>query len=280
LAAANAAPCGAKVIAFTSGKGGVGKSNIAAAMAVLLAQCGKRVLLVDGDLGLANIDVLFGLKPRLTLHHVVRDGRGVEEALVQGPAGVWILPGGSGLQELAALGEAQLQALLTAFRGLDSRMDYILYDTPAGISLGVTSFLEQSDQIVLVTMPEPTAVTDAYALIKVLSRRGRSDGIGILVNQADEAEGRSIFRGLSWVTEQFLGQSLEYIGHAPCDPVVGEAVRRQQSVAAAYPGSPFVSGLRALALKWINDQTPPATGGMEALAREAVAVAGNDSYSS
>ena len=277
--ATSARPGAAKLIAFTSGKGGVGKSNIAAAMAVLLAQCGKRVLLVDGDLGLANIDVLFGVKPRLTLQHVIRDGRGVEEALVEGPAGVLLLPAGSGLQELATLSEARLEALLSAFRVLDSRMDYILFDTSAGISSTVTAFLEPSDRIVLVTIPEPTALTDAYALIKVLWRRGRAKGIEVLVNQSTEAEARMIFHGLSWVAGQFLDQQLGFLGHVPCDPLVGMAVRRQEPVAVAYPASPLVGALRAIALRWVNNDRPAAAGGIESLAREAAALINNDSNS-
>jgi flagellar biosynthesis protein FlhG len=270
----------ARAIAFTSGKGGVGKSNIAAAMAVLLSQCGKRVLLVDGDLGLANIDVLFGIKPRLTLQHVIRGGRGVEEALVEGPAGITLLPAGSGLQELAGLAQGQLDELLAAFRVLDERMDYILFDTPAGISLTVTAFLEPSDRVVLVTMPEPTALTDAYALIKVLARRGRRDRIGLLVNQADKAQARSIFRGLALVTEQFLDMSLEFLGHVPHDPQVGEAVRRQRPVALAYPDSPLVTALRAIALQWVNNEARAASGGIEAFARDALAIITGDGNSS
>jgi flagellar biosynthesis protein FlhG len=125
-------------------------------------------------------------------------------------------------------------------------------------------------------MPEPTAVTDAYALIKVLWRRGRRDGIGVLVNQASEAEGRSIWRGLSWVSEQFLAQQLEFIGHVPRDPRVGEAVRRQRPIALAYPEAPFVSALRAIALKWLNSQVVAASGGIETFIREAVALIGDD----
>jgi len=264
-------PCSARAIAFTSGKGGVGKSNIAAATAILLAGYGKRVLLVDGDLGLANIDVLFGLRPRLTLQHVVQDGRTLDDVLIEGPGGIFVLPAGSGLQDLATLGQARLDELLAAFRALDSRMDYILFDTPAGISLTVTAFLDLSDRVVLITMPEPTALTDAYALIKVLWKRGRRGGISVLVNQADEAEGRAMFRGLSWVSEQFLDQQLDYLGYLPRDPLVAEAVRRQQPVALAYPDAPLVSALRTIARTWINEQAPPASGGIEALARDAVA---------
>jgi len=128
----------------------------------------------------------------------------------------------------------------------------------------------------LVTMPEPTAVTDAYALIKVLWRRGRRDGIGVLVNQAGEADGRSIYRGLSQVTEQFLGQELEFLGHVPRDPLVGEAVRRQRPIALAYPDSPFVCALRATTFRWLNNQAPPSSGGMETFAREAAALIGDD----
>jgi flagellar biosynthesis protein FlhG len=265
-------------ISFTSGKGGVGKSNIAAAMAVLLAQCGKRVLLIDGDLALANIDVLFGLKPRLTLQHVVRDGCSIERVLLEGPAGLSILPAGSGLQELANLSETQLNELLGAFRALSARMDYVVFDTPAGISLTVTALLEPSDRVVLVTVPEPTALTDAYALIKVLARRGRRDGIGVLVNQADEREARSMFRGLSWVAEQFLDLQLEFLGYVPRDPLVAEAVRRQKPIAVAYPDAPLVSALRPIALKWVNNETA-ASGGIDTFARGALAIITGDSHS-
>jgi flagellar biosynthesis protein FlhG len=268
----------ARAIAFTSGKGGVGKSNIAAAAAVLLAQCGKRVLLVDGDLGLANIDVLFGLKPRLTLQHVIREGRGIDEAMVEGPCGITILPAGSGLQELTALMGPQLDELLAAFHLLDSRMDYILFDTPAGISLTVTAFLEPSDHVVLVTMPEPTALTDAYALIKVLAKRGRRDRISVLVNQAGAAEARAVFRGLAWVTEQFLDQQIEYLGHVPRDPLVAEAVRRQQPIALAYPDAPFASALRPIILKWVNNEAASVSGGIEAFARDAVTIISGDRH--
>lgn len=269
----------AKAIAFTSGKGGVGKSNIAATAALLLAQRGKRVLLVDGDLGLANIDVLFGLTPRLTLQHVIRDGRGLDEAMVEGPCGITILPAGSGLQELTSLGPSQLDDLLAAFRLLDSQMDYILFDTPAGISLSVTAFLEPCDRVVLVTMPEPTALTDAYALIKVLAKRGRRDRISVLVNQAAEAEARAIFRGLAWVTEQFLDQQLEYLGHVPRDPLAAEAVRRQRPIALTHPDAPFVSALRSIVLKWVHNEAVSAAGGIEAFARDAMTIITDDSHS-
>ena len=266
----------ATAIAFTSGKGGVGKSNIAASMAVLLGQYGKRVLLVDGDLALASIDVLFGVKPRLTLQHVLREGRSIEEALVEGPAGVRILPAGSGLQELTMLSVEQLDGLLSAFRRLDSRMDYILFDTPAGISITVTAFLEPSNRVVLVTMPEPTALTDAYAVIKVLAKRGRRDGIGVLVNQAEERQARTAFRGLAWVSEQFLGYQPEYLGHVPHDRLVAEAVRRQTPVAIAFPDSAMVAALRPIALKWINNEAASVAGGIEAFARDALAIITHD----
>jgi len=268
----------ATAIAFTSGKGGVGKSNIAASMAVLLAQFGKRVLLVDGDLALANIDVLFGIKPRLTLQHVLREGRSTDEVLVEGPAGIRILPAGSGLQDLTMLTVDQLDGLMSAFRRLDSRMDYILFDTPAGISLTVTAFLEPSNRVVLVTVPEPTALTDAYALIKVLAMRGKRDGIGVLVNQAEERQARTAFRGLAWVTEQFLDYRPEYLGHVPYDRLVGEAVRRQTPAAIAFPDSPMVSALRPIALKWINNESASVAGGIEAFARDAIAIISDDEH--
>jgi flagellar biosynthesis protein FlhG len=255
----------------------VGKSNIAASMAVLLAQYGKRVLLVDGDLALANIDVLFGIRPRLTLQHVIREGRSIDEALVEGQGGIRILPAGSGLQELATLSVEQLDGLVSAFRRLDSRMDFILFDTPAGISLTVTAFLAPSNHVVLVTVPEPTALTDAYALIKLLATRGRRTGIGVLVNQAEEDQARTAFRGLAWVAEQFLNYRPEYLGHVPSDRLVVEAVRRQTPVAIAFPDSPMVSALRPIALKWVNNETASAAGGIEALALGAIALISDDS---
>jgi flagellar biosynthesis protein FlhG len=156
-------------------------------------------------------------------------------------------------------------------------MDFILFDTPAGISLTVTAFVEPSNRVVLVTMPEPTALTDAYALLKVLAKRGKRDGLGVLVNQAEARQAQSVFNGLAWVTEQFLNHRPEYLGHIPRDPLVAEAVRRQTPLPLAFPDSPMVAALRPIALKWVNNDMDCAGGGIEAFARDAVAMLSGDS---
>ncbi len=248
----------ARVIAVTSGKGGVGKTTFAANMAVLLARWGKQVILLDCDLGTANVDVLLGLRPRYSLQHVLSRQRRLDEVIVTGPGGVRVVPGGSGLEELANLSSARCEELLHAFAALDGEADVMLLDTGAGISENVLRFVVAAGEAIVVTTPEPTAMADAYALIKLAHRRlallGEEAGAGgaaflrVVVNQAtSEREGRETAQAIVTVAQRFLQAPVESLGWIPSDPLVARAVRAQLPIVDAYPRSPAAMALARLA---------------------------------
>src|SRR5438128_1314990 len=194
-----------RVLAVASGKGGVGKTNLTVNLAIALAREGKRAVVLDGDLGLANVDVLLGIHPRYTLQHVMSGQRSLGEVMVAAPGGIWVVPGASGLEELADMSEEQRQYLIGALGELDGRVDVLLIDTAAGVSREVSAFLEAAPEVIVVTTPEPAAITDAYALIKVAS--AASDGgptLRLVVNQAnDVGEAVGVARKLQTVARQF-----------------------------------------------------------------------------
>ncbi len=227
-----------KVLSFTSGKGGVGKTNVVVNLGYALAEMGKRVMLLDADLGLANIDVLLGLSPRNTIQHVLSGERSLREIILDGPAGMRILPAASGVQELVDLNEAQKLLLLSEFDLLGEKIDVLLIDTGAGISRNVTYFNTAAQNIVVVTAPEPTAITDAYALIKVLSQKYRVPSFKVLVNIVEnEGEGKDVFRKLSAACDRFLDVSLDYLGYIMVDENLPQAVRQQRVLQELIPRS-------------------------------------------
>ena len=227
-----------KTIAITSGKGGVGKTNVTANLALEIRKSGKNVMILDADLGLSNIDVLFQLTPRYNLQHVLGGEMDLRDIVIEGPRGVKILPAGSGVQELTALDEFQRLKLLEGFDSYDADIDYLIIDTAAGISENVAFFCIASQEIVVVTTPEPTAITDAYALIKVLFTRYQEKQFKVLVNCVRDAEeGFDVFKSLSKVAERFLNISLDYMGFIPFDDSLRKAVRAQRAVVEAYPRS-------------------------------------------
>lgn len=239
---------GIQAIAVASGKGGVGKTNVVANLAVALQRRGKRVIVIDADLGLANLDTLLGLHPRMTLRHVLRGECGIQDAMVEGPAGIRIVPAASGFDELTHLTQEQRMLLLDQVDGLDGQFDVLLIDTGAGISANVLFFATAAQETLVVLTPEPTSLTDAYALIKVLSTRYAEHSFGVLVNMVQsEWEARRTFTQLTRVAERFLHVSLQYVGHVPRDPEVGEAVRRQQPVLDLAPSSPATRAFGTLA---------------------------------
>jgi len=229
--------CSPRVICVTSGKGGVGKTNITANLAFALARAGNRVLVLDADLNLANIDVLLGLTPKYNLQHVFAGDKGLGEVLVKGPGGFQILPGSSGILELADLTESQKLYFLEEMETIGEGLDFLLIDTAAGINNNVVYFNLAAQERIIVLTPEPTSLTDAYALIKVLSARHRVQRFRILLNQvAGQKEALAVFRKLSVVADRFLDSlSLDFLGFVPQDDKVPKAVREQKLVAERFP---------------------------------------------
>ncbi len=228
-----------RVICITSGKGGVGKTNIAANLAYSCVKKGKRVLLLDADLNLANIDVLLGLTPRYNLHHVFLGEKTLRDVLIKGPGGIRILPASSGILELSTLSEEQKMYFLAEMETLANEIDILLIDTAAGINTNVIYFNLASQERIVVLTPEPTSLTDAYALIKVLSSRHDVKKFRILINQArTEHEALSVFKKLTVVTDRFLDTlSLDYLGFLPSDPYLQKAVRTQKLVVEQFPNA-------------------------------------------
>jgi len=237
-----------KVITVTGGKGGVGKTNVCANLAVAMSMLGRRVMLFDGDLGLANVDVLFGLQPQYTMADVVRGERTLPEIVVSGPAGVMVVPGASGLAEMANLSPAQNAGIVHAFSELGCDLDVLLVDTPAGIGDPVLRFAEAAHEVVVVVCDEPTSITDAYAVIKVLSRERKVNRFRIVTNMTREGgHGRQLFEKLLRVTERFLEVSLDHAGSVPYDDRVWRAVQLQTPFVTAFPSSLAASALKQLA---------------------------------
>lgn len=242
-----------KTIAVASGKGGVGKTNMVANLAIAMKKLGKDVLVMDADLGLSSIDVLLQLAPSHTIQHVLNGEMRLKDIIIQGPHGIKILPAGSGIQELTALNEFQRLRILEEFENFDSDIEVLLIDTAPGVSENVAFFCIAAQEIVIITSPEPTALTDAYALIKVLSTRYQEKEFFILVNSAKHAEeGLEIFRRLSRAAEKFLNISLDYLGYIPCDEDVQRAVKAQKAFVDIFPQSPAARQIMHVASRMLN----------------------------
>ena len=248
-----------KVITVTGGKGGVGKTNICANLAVALSMLGRRVMLLDADLGLANIDVMFGLQPGHNLADVVRGERGLEEVIINGPAGVMVIPGASGLSEMANLSPAHHAGIIHAFSDVTADLDTLLVDTAAGISDGVLRFAEAAHEVLVVVCDEPTSITDSYAIIKVLSGERGVSRFRIVTNMTRQGgDGSNLFEKLLRVTDRFLDVSLDHAGSIPFDDRVWRAVQLQTPFITAFPTSLASAALKKLAHradKWDTPQT-------------------------
>lgn len=247
-AAESSAP--GRTIAVTSGKGGVGKTVFAINLGLALAELGKRVCIIDGDLGTANVDVLLNLTPHYNLAHVIAGEKNIFEVVMQGPDNLIVLPGGSGLQELTWLDERQFGKLLAQFSQLERYVDVMLLDTGSGLSRSVTNFVRAADETIIVTTPEPHAITDAYALIKVSSQDHPNLTLQLVVNRVqDEAEAREIARKMTFASQQFLETDLRFLGHVVEDQSVGKSVRMQQALLSALPRSRAAACVRAIAYR-------------------------------
>ena len=253
-----------RTIAVTSGKGGVGKTAISINLGITLARMGHRVMLLDADLGLANVDVVLGLAPHWNLAHVLRGTKRVDEILVEGPAGMKILPASSGIEEMTQLNSAQKMNLLTQFEELEEPVDVLIVDTAAGISDNVVHFCTSAAETAVVVTPDPSSITDAYALIKVLSQnhgRRRFQLIFNMVRSAQEA--KDLFERFLKITDQFLDVSLDTLGHVPTDRQMAVAGRRQRAMVDLHPESTTSDCFRQIARRFDRipaDQRGPAGG--------------------
>ena len=227
-----------RVLAITSGKGGVGKTAVVANIAVLLARMNKRVLILDSDLGLANIDVVFGLAPEKNLTHFFSEEMELDSILADGPSGIKILPAGSGVQRFTRLDSRQKMRLLEALDSMHNDFDIVLIDTEAGISENVTYFNTAAQEILVVTTPEPTAITDAYALMKLLSSQYHEKHFNLIVNFVrSEDDALEVFRKLTMVADRYLDISIDYLGSIPADQQMVDAIRKQQVIVDLFPTS-------------------------------------------
>ncbi|WP_174575401.1 P-loop NTPase [Thiosocius teredinicola] len=239
-----------RAIAVTGGKGGVGKTNVSVNLGVAAAEIGKKVMLLDADLGLANIDVVLGLHPQHDLSHVMRGECSLEDVLVEGPNGMKVIPGASGVQSLAELSPAEHTGLIRAFSELAADTELLIVDTAAGISDTVLSFSRASHEIVVVVCDEPASITDAYAIIKLLNRDYGHQRFRILANMIRSAqEGRELYTKMCRVTDRYLDVTLSFMGAIPFDESVRKAVRAQKPVVQAFPRSKAAQVFRSLAKK-------------------------------
>lgn len=253
------------VVAFVSGKGGVGKTQMAVNTAVLAARRGLRVLVVDADLGLANVEVALGLKPKRHVGDLLLEGASIHDVLCPGPAGVHVLSAGSGFSELAELTEEHRRRLLEALEPLGDTFDLVLLDVGAGIGTNVRFFAGAAQEVVLVVNDEPTSLTDAYAAVKVLCLQAGVVDFGILVNESSEQMGRTVFARLSHVSARFLPARLRYLGAVPRDLAVTRSVSRQTPFVDAYPRSAPAASLDRIVAGLLSRAPPTTTGGMKLL---------------
>ncbi|MBK8973640.1 MAG: MinD/ParA family protein [Hahellaceae bacterium] len=243
-------PHAVQVIAVTGGKGGVGKSNVSINLSLALVEMGRRVVLMDADLGLANIDVLLGITASRNIGDVLAGTCTLKEVLVEGPGGIRIVPASSGTQHLTHLGPLEHAGLINAFSEISDDLDVLVIDTAAGISEQVVAFLRAAQEVLVVVCDEPTSITDAYALIKLLNKQHQMLRFRVLANQVrSEQEGRHLFGKLTKVTDRFLEVALQYVGSIPFDEAVRKAVQRQRAVYEAYPRAKASLAFRQLAQK-------------------------------
>jgi flagellar biosynthesis protein FlhG len=245
-----------RVIAVTSGKGGVGKTNIVANLGYAFTRLGKKVLILDADLGLGNLDVLLGLAPKYNLSHVIMGQKSINEIIVEGPGNMLILPASSGIQELTQLTQEQKVQILSELDQVIDTVDIFFIDTAAGISSNVMDFNVTAHEIIVVVSPEPTAITDAYALMKVLSVKYAEKCCKVIVNLAGTSQqGKEVFRQLNMVTERFLDMTIDYLGSVLFDANITQGVKRQKLVSELYPDTQASRCFTGLARK-ISTSSP------------------------
>ncbi len=239
-----------RVIAVTSGKGGVGKTNVSVNLALSMVETGKKVLLMDADLGLANIDIMLGIRPTHNLSHVMSGECSLEDVVVEGPKGLQIIPAASGIQKMVEMNQIEHAGIIRAFSELSMSVDVLLIDTAAGISDSVISFSKAAHEVIIVVCDEPASMTDAYAMIKLLNKEHGLQRFRVLSNMVQNIEeGRKLYNKLLKVTDTYLEVTLDFMGVVPYDESLRKAVRKQRAVVEAYPRSKATLAFKSLAKK-------------------------------
>ena len=243
-----------RVICITSGKGGVGKSNLAVNLSLVLSQQGLRVVLFDGDLGMANVDVLMGLYPPYNLTDFLYEKKTLQDIMALGPCGLRVIPGGSGIAQLANATPSQQDRFMNGLLELEGEVDLVLIDTSAGLGYNVLRFVSAAHELIVVTTPEPTAITDAYSIIKVVSNYKLHPRVGLVVNRVrSEEEALQVSHKIERVSQQYLDITVDYLGSVYEDVKVGEAVRKQAPFVISHPRSKAAESVRKLAAKLNGD---------------------------
>jgi flagellar biosynthesis protein FlhG len=238
----------ARVIAVTSGKGGVGKTSTSVNLGIALAARGARVIVLDADLGLANVEVLLGLNSLYNLQHVIHGERSIMEVLVKGPGGIEVVPGSSGIARLADLGPSARENVLNGLKELQENADFVIIDTMAGIGRNASAFAAAADEVLLVTTPEPSAIVDAYAMLKTVYQLRDDAVFRLIVNQAiNRQQGSAVAGKLAHVAKQYLGRTLSYLGHIPRDPHVTQAVMQSVPFTLRFPAAPATKRIEEIA---------------------------------
>jgi len=243
----------ARIITVTSGKGGVGKSNFSLNFALALKSLGRKVLIFDADIGMANIDVLMGVRPRYSLYHLLKGERDISEIIELGTQAVPFIAGGSGMADLFSLSESDLDYFTSQIERISDEMDYIIFDTGAGLSKETLKFITSADDCFIVTTPEPTSITDAYALIKVVHGIDPDVGFSLVINRVNgEGEARQVADKISLVAKQFLNLDIPTLGYLSDDSHVMQAVKKQVPFSAAFPGCAASRDIKRLAMKYMD----------------------------
>lgn len=260
------APKKTRVITVTSGKGGVGKSNFTINFALALGALGQRVMILDADLGMANIDVILGITPSYNLYHVLKGQKTIQEVIVTGPQGLQVIAGGSGMQELANLRRWQIEQFIGKLEALEGLADILIIDTGAGLARNVMSFVLAADEVIVITTPEPTAITDAYGLVKTMSMKKKSGVVHLVVNKVENVQEANITASkFSIVAEKFLKLDIENLGFILDDPLVSKAVKSQEAFLLKYPKSSAAQCVKRLAAQLVTDQpSQPEPSGIKA----------------
>ncbi|BCG63011.1 MAG: flagellar biosynthesis protein FlhG [Methyloprofundus sp.] len=237
-----------RVIAITSGKGGVGKTNLAVNLGVSLAKSGRKVALLDADMGLANVDILLGMHPKFNISHVLKGQKTLAEITEVGPEGLLVIPASSGLQHMSELNNIEQAAIVHAFSDLNQGLDVLIVDTAAGISGSVVNFARACQEVMVVVCDEPTSLTDAYAFIKLLNRDYGLFQFHILANMVQSPQqGQSLFNKLNKVTDRYLDVALSYAGAIPFDEYLRKSVQKQTAVVEAFPHSKSAQAFKTVA---------------------------------